>query len=732
MSQLKIRTNKACRLLGMFLLARIQQQQDAKEMSQLASEINYNYDNILIQETSKPIIQNFKKRKKSLCINTPIVHNKNERNINHIIISLANFKGFVKYIKYQNLSKEDLRKTAEVLKHEFYKKGSYIFRENDKSDAFYGVISGKVSIRKASYIDLTQRFHDEYIQEEYEGIYNHHNNDSQHSIACNISCDNFISIDGIEDTKYRKQHNKTYKSDLSSNFGDEFEYEIVTASKGMCFGEWGVVYNIPRTASAYCPEDTHVFKLEKEHFDQVLGNKFFQSDMNKIKFILQKLPILHSNYNFKYLLTKITPLFYDKGTLVYTTFDKAENIYLIYQGECSYVHLNDVKTKDDFLMKQHDIKSITSLSVGAITGLEAYKKQDLNYENNLLVTKDFTVLFTINIDYISTKIKDFNDFIKPLYELQCKIINDNLHNLQHNNIHMSIKDKYGILSLQQQQKQMETDINVIRNAIQYDKKVNSTSNKNIKKYKLFKINTNSFVERNRNIKSAIKTHRYNKETFTKDIHINNINTYRDHSFCKQKVKKLHNIMRHSKRLTHVNTVLSINTTRNKQYVNSSNSCNKGKKCFMKVKCNGVLTSVNKTYHNTEHSSFGHTSSVKDLFNISNKLLMNCNSDSKHCLIKPKSIKSISGLSNYSTYMKSAKEVKIFELTERSNSLPHKNKLNINKHNSNYNNKYPCNYGDITTSMIHMIYKRNKQTKHKVYNSGKFTLPLVSKIANQNK
>ena len=33
MSQLKIRTNKACRLLGMFLLARIQQQQDAKEMS---------------------------------------------------------------------------------------------------------------------------------------------------------------------------------------------------------------------------------------------------------------------------------------------------------------------------------------------------------------------------------------------------------------------------------------------------------------------------------------------------------------------------------------------------------------------------------------------------------------------------------------------------------------------------------------------------------------------------
>ena len=728
MSQLKIRTNKACRLLGMFLLARIQQQQDAKEMSQLASEINYNYDNILIQETSKPIIQNFKKRKKSLCINTPIIRDKNERNINHIIISLANFKGFVKYIKYQNLAKEDLRKTAEVLKHEFYKKGSYIFRENDKSDAFYGVISGKVSIRKSSYIDLTQRFHDEFLQKEYEGIYHTHN-DSQHSIACNISCDNFISIDGIEDKNIYR--NKQYhNSDLCSHFGDEFEYEVITASKGMCFGEWGVVYNIPRTASAYCPEDTHVFKLEKEHFDQVLGNKFFQSDMNKIKFILQKLPVLHSNYNFKYLLTKITPLFFDKGTLVYTTFDKAENIYIIYQGECSYVYLNDVKTKDDFLMKQHDIKSITSLSVGAITGLEAYKKQDLNYENNLLVTKDFTVLFTINIEYISNKIKDFNEFIKPLYELQCKIINDNLHNLQHNNTHtMTIKDKFGILSLQQQQKQMETDINVIRNEIQYDKKVNSTSNKNTKKYKLFKINTNGIVERNRNIKSAIKTHRYNKDMFTKDVYVNVNNTYRDNSFCKQKIKKLHTVMRHDKRLTHVNTVLSMNTTRNNNQCGNNNINNNSSKNYIgKRKCNGVLTTVNKTYyHNTDHSSFGHTSSVKDLFNISNKLLMNCNSDSKQCMIKPKSIKSISGLSNYSTYMKSAKEVKIFELTERSNSLPHKNKLNINKQH----NKYPCNYGDITTSMIHMIYKRNKQTKHKVYNSGKFTLPLVSKITNTN-
>ena len=41
----------------------------------------------------------------------------------------------------------------------------------------------------------------------------------------------------------------------------DFEEERVILNQGMCFGEWGCVYNIPRTSSIYCLEDTNLFYL---------------------------------------------------------------------------------------------------------------------------------------------------------------------------------------------------------------------------------------------------------------------------------------------------------------------------------------------------------------------------------------------------------------------------------------------------------------------------------------
>lgn len=45
---------------------------------------------------------------------------------------------------------------------------------------------------------------------------------------------------------------------------EEEERNILT--EGMCFGEWGIIYNIPRTASAYSLEQTYLFSLDKEVF----------------------------------------------------------------------------------------------------------------------------------------------------------------------------------------------------------------------------------------------------------------------------------------------------------------------------------------------------------------------------------------------------------------------------------------------------------------------------------
>lgn len=51
---------------------------------------------------------------------------------------------------------------------------------------------------------------------------------------------------------------------------EEEEDERTQLTNGMCFGEWGLMYNIPRTASALTLEDSVLFSISKEIFDKNL------------------------------------------------------------------------------------------------------------------------------------------------------------------------------------------------------------------------------------------------------------------------------------------------------------------------------------------------------------------------------------------------------------------------------------------------------------------------------
>jgi CRP-like cAMP-binding protein len=59
----------------------------------------------------------------------------------------------------------------------------------------------------------------------------------------------------------------------------QHEHEILKFSEGLCFGEWGLLYNIPRTASAMSIDDSILFSIEKEDFDKALSvrNKIFNN-----------------------------------------------------------------------------------------------------------------------------------------------------------------------------------------------------------------------------------------------------------------------------------------------------------------------------------------------------------------------------------------------------------------------------------------------------------------------
>ena len=527
---------------------------------------------ILIEETSKEIITHYSLTAKKIFINQRRKTNnkkdlkyQEERNVRLIYLSLLKFKGFLRYMSFQGISNQDVRNSSCYLKHNFYQKGTYIMRKYDKSDALYGIITGKCAIRDIYPKDTYKKFYMDSIrgnfnEEEYRNInnipdenfmsdleeesesddddyikrirkknfenqylensnfqniknknnhnYNNkYNKSNRNSISSprrgrkngsvinntklNLSPifnqkksyeidekelirrakidkirENFLSklteeqIDDIIDEKIfttkrksitkisilKKMKDETEKkikpkvkkiiksitknqtpNDLDSNittlhnFILDFEEENLIIKQGMCFGEWGCVYNIPRTSSIYCLEDTNIFYLEKKYFDKLLYPKFSAADIKKVHFILNKFPFLKKDLKFRHLLTKITPEFFDSGDIVYTPFDDAKIIYLLYRGEASLVQLpyNPI-SKDDYLNRKHDLKTILDFREGGISGLEASQRNG-KYEHCLIVKKDFTIFLKMNVDFINKKYLTFKDSIKELYS-QHKIV----------------------------------------------------------------------------------------------------------------------------------------------------------------------------------------------------------------------------------------------------------------------------------------------------------------------
>ena len=208
------------------------------------------------------------------------------------------------------------------------------------------------------------------------------------------------------------------KGKILDNFIKEFEYENFELTNGRCFGEWGLLYSIPRTTSIYASEDTDLFYLEKDYFNKLLLTKFLRNDKNKINFLIHKFPIFKKDFKIRHIFTKIIPLFVNKDNIIYTPFDKAENIYLLYQGEGLLVNLPKAKEKEDYSVRKSGLQIISRLQEGAIAGIESCINDKNKYDYGFIINKDFTTLLQINIKYISNLYKDFNKSLIPLYKKQ--------------------------------------------------------------------------------------------------------------------------------------------------------------------------------------------------------------------------------------------------------------------------------------------------------------------------
>jgi CRP-like cAMP-binding protein len=135
-----------------------------------------------------------------------------------LIKIIPGFKKFIGYYNIDDLAVENVlkyyinHKAACYITYKKFEKGSYIFKQGDKSDFFYCIISGAVSIR--------------------------------------------------ERKKIFYLHNDVRKMRL-----EEKEEEKIILEAGQCFGEWGLIYKKPRSSSFYCIQDCDLFVLDSHGFE---------------------------------------------------------------------------------------------------------------------------------------------------------------------------------------------------------------------------------------------------------------------------------------------------------------------------------------------------------------------------------------------------------------------------------------------------------------------------------
>lgn len=389
----------------------------------------------------------------------------------------------------------------------------------------------------------------------------------------------------------RLQFNQTPKN-IENNLDDfikEFEEEKFSFQKGMCFGEWGLIYSIPRTTSIYIKENSDLFYLEKIYFDKLLTDIFQRADANKVNFLSKTLPIFKQGIKVGHILTKIIPTFFEKQSLVYTPFDNANFLYLVYQGECSSIILPYAKEKKDYFEKIRNAKIISKFQKGAIVGFESCFEGKNNYKSGLLITKEYTTLMKIDINYILDFFPNFKKAIMEIYNEEIKV---------HNQIDESVKFALENCSYYEKMKREDVNKTRINNMFKLKKKI-------IPKNDLKILNTQN----------------------DKDIFIKRIKTHQNFTVKKTDIKKTPLIKSNTK----LGITIQSNINIQPQFINSERNS------FTTTHNNNINSSIsnfNYDQYNTRLSnplnsplhSFNNKKYNKSLFNTSNSINLKVNNN----------------------------------------------------------------------------------------------------------
>ena len=268
---------------------------------------------------------------------------------------------FKQYIYINRFSNESLINSFRLGKYVRLKKDTILFKQGDKTDLFYLVLSG---------------------------------------------CIGFILT--------------TYEDNILKK--NPFSREVNSIKVGAYFGEWGLIYRINRTVSAYAKENSLLLGFDKKTFKAYYQNNIIYSENNSKKFVLKHIKAFKelNEISFNQYYREIKKIYCIPGQEIFHEGDKADSFYLVYMGSCSV---------------KKGVTNIIIKDVGDFIGIESLYNDE--YEATIYPYTEGTVLFKFLLNSISQNIitnlkNEFYDY----YRAQRKILKISIENYN------KYKDKY--------------------------------------------------------------------------------------------------------------------------------------------------------------------------------------------------------------------------------------------------------------------------------------------------
>ena len=418
-------------------------------------------EDILIKELKKPItdeetnLLQLSSDKLNNYLNNSNNHYDMERNINTMLSIIKKNKKCQRFFILNSLSEKYIRLLLSFSEHEFYTKGSPIYKNNAKPTDCYLVIKGKVSLRtlnqekikneinkkKNQFLSIFNKIE---VEDKFNGIYYDEYYDKL-SISNFVSKTNIIikqqddnNLTNINNNKkfdrkkvyrrsFTRDHNM-FKKGLNFNpqkivedkilvknlidLQRDLSIEIKSFSPGDFFGEMDLILDKPHQENAYAVENTDLLVLNKKYFDKYFLKHLIKVDNERRLFLTKRIEFLHINN-----VINLKPEFYDKNTIIYTQFDYAKEFYIIFKGRGALKQINnkDCTKKRDVIFYKDDMKTLCLVDRGCVVGFEACKDGRKKYDNNFIIIEDNTILYSIKMKGVSD-----DNYIKKKNRIQLK------------------------------------------------------------------------------------------------------------------------------------------------------------------------------------------------------------------------------------------------------------------------------------------------------------------------